>query len=74
MTIVSGDGTLADALSTSLYIMGYDGAVEYWKAHSEAFDMVLVTDQGGLYVTEGLRDRFRSETDPVILNRDLSCF
>lgn len=74
VTIVSGDGTLADALSTSLYIMGYDGAVEYWKAHSEAFDMVLVTDQGGLYVTEGLRDRFRSETDPVILNRDLSCF
>lgn len=69
VTIVSGDGTLADALSTSLYIMGYDGAVEYWKAHSEEFDMVLITDQDRLCVTEGLQDSFRSETDHVILSR-----
>ena len=54
VTVVSGDGTLADALSTSLYIMGYEGAVEYWRAHREAFDMVLVTEKGETRVTEGI--------------------
>ena len=54
VTVVSGDGTLADALSTSLYIMGYEGAVEYWRAHREAFDMVLVTEKGEIRVTEGI--------------------
>lgn len=54
VTIVSGDGTLADALSTSLYIMGYEAAVDYWRARKEDFDMVLVTEKGEIRVTEGI--------------------
>lgn len=68
VTVVSADGTLADALSTSLYLMGYEDAEEYWRAHREEFDMVLITDQGEICVTEGLRDRFRSETDYTVLS------
>lgn len=68
VTVVSEDGTLADALSTSLYLMGYDAAVEYWKARRAEFDMVLITDQGEICVTEGIRDGFRSERDYRILD------
>lgn len=68
VTVVSADGTLADALSTSLYLMGYEDAEEYWRVHREEFDMVLITDQGEICVTEGLRDRFRSETDYTVLS------
>ena len=70
VTIVSADGTLADAMSTSLYIMGYEDAVEYWRTHCEEFDMVLITDRGEICVTEGLQGRFRSETDYMILSSE----
>lgn len=59
-TVISEDGTLADALSTSLYIMGKEEACAYWQAHREDFDMVLITEDQ-IYVTEGIKDSFRSE-------------
>lgn len=67
VTVVSADGTLADALSTSLYLMGREEAVKYWKGHREAFDMVLITDQGELLVTEGISGGFRSEKDYTVV-------
>lgn len=70
VTIVSADGMLADALSTSLYIMGRDDAVKYWEANRENFDMVLITEQGEIAVTEGISDRFWSEEDYTILRRE----
>lgn len=54
VTIVSADGTLADGLSTSLFVMGKDKATNYWKAHSDEFDMILLTDDEKLYVSEGI--------------------
>lgn len=61
VTIVSSDGTLADGLSTALYVMGRDEAISFWKKHSEMFDCILYTEDGELYVTEGLADRFSSD-------------
>ena len=61
VTIVSKDGTLADGLSTSLFVMGKDKAIEYWKAQAEKFDVVLVTKDQEIYVTEGLKKEFHSE-------------
>lgn len=61
VTIVSGDGTLADALSTSLYIMGKDDALEYWRAHADEFDCILMDDAGQLYVTAPIADKFSSD-------------
>ncbi len=61
VTIVSDDGMLADALSTTLFIMGPDEAMAYWRAHSDLFDAVLVTDEGEIFVTEGIRDAFTSD-------------
>lgn len=58
VTIVSGDGTLADGLSTSLFIMGKEQAVAFWQAHREDFDAILVTADGTVTITEGLEDCF----------------
>ncbi|MBQ8925256.1 MAG: FAD:protein FMN transferase [Clostridia bacterium] len=63
VTIVSEDGTLADGLSTSLFIMGKDKAIEYWKAHSKDFDFVLCEDDGTLVVSKGLKDKFTPQDE-----------
>ncbi len=67
-TIVSSDGTLADGLSTSLYIMGLDKAVSFWREHSESFDFILVDDKGGIYVTEGLKDSFSCDGTVTVIS------
>lgn len=56
-TIISHDGTLADGLSTSLFIMGVDDAVAYWRGHSDEFDAILMDKSGKVYVTAGIADR-----------------
>lgn len=69
VTIVSADGTLADGLSTSLFIMGKEKAAEFWRAHSDEFDAVLESDDGTLYVTEGLKDSFTTDLDMEIITK-----
>lgn len=56
-TIISHDGTLSDGLSTSLFIMGLDDAEDYWRAHSDEFDAILMDENGTVYVTAGIADR-----------------
>lgn len=70
VTIVSADGTLADALSTSLFIMGKDKALAYWRAHADEFDVVLIEDNGTITVSEGLKDTFSSEQAYEIAERE----
>lgn len=69
VTIVSEDGTLADGLSTALFVMGKKEALEYWKKHSEEFDAILVTKDGEITVTQGLADSFSSERNYDITER-----
>ena len=56
VTAVSADGTLADALSTACFVMGADKALDLWRDQGEAqdFDLVLVGDDGHVFITEGL--------------------
>ncbi|MBE5959537.1 MAG: FAD:protein FMN transferase [Lachnospiraceae bacterium] len=63
VTIVGEDGTMADGLSTALFVMGKNDAVDYWKkyAKKESFDMILVEDNGKITITEGLEKIFTSE-------------
>lgn len=61
VTIVSEDGTLADAMSTAVYLMGNEKARDYWRTHGENFEMILITDQEKIYVTEGISEDFRSD-------------
>ena len=61
VTIISDDGTLADGLSTSLFIMGKEKAEKFWKKYNDKFDVILLTDDEQLYVSEGIADDFQSD-------------
>ena len=68
VTIVSSDGTLADALSTACFVMGADKAAEYWRNSGYEFDMIILTADGKLSVTDGLSDSFESDREYDIIN------
>ncbi len=62
VTIVCQSGLVADGLSTALFVMGLDDALDYWKT-SGGFDAVLVTDDGRVYITQGLEDSVSMSVD-----------
>lgn len=62
VTVVGEQGVRCDALSTALFVMGKDRAVAFWKQQGD-FDMILITEDGELILTEGLRDCFESGAD-----------
>ncbi|MBO5460703.1 MAG: FAD:protein FMN transferase, partial [Ruminococcus sp.] len=70
VTIVSKDGTLADGLSTSLYVMGLEKAEQYWQEHSEEFDAILLTEGNELYVTEGITEDFSSDQEFHVIMKE----
>ena len=57
VTIVSDNGTFADAASTALFVMGLDQATKYYQSHKD-FDFIILTDDNNLYITEGIFDDF----------------
>jgi len=57
VTIVCPDGTMADALSTALFVLGEKGALDYYKTYG-GFDLVLVTSDNRVVVTAGLAKSF----------------
>jgi thiamine biosynthesis lipoprotein len=58
VTIISKDSALADAYSTALYVMGLDGALAFQAQHADEFDAVLVTQEGEVICTPGMKTRF----------------
>ena len=63
VTVVSKNGTLADALSTGLFVLGRERALEIWRDNRELFDLVLIEDDGEITITAGLVKKFNSEYD-----------
>ena len=57
VTVIGSEGRLCDALSTALFVMGPEKAEEYWREHG-GFDMLLVTDENEIILTEGIADNF----------------
>lgn len=53
VTIISKSSTTADALSTAFFVMGKDGAINYWEK-DKTFDMVLIERSGKIYYTDGI--------------------
>lgn len=66
VTIVSNSGILADGLSTALFVMGPEQALQYWQQHRQSFDAILITDDRQIIVTAGLQDCFQSDNDYYI--------
>ena len=57
VTVVCESGMWADALSTALFLIGKDAALEYYKTYG-GFEAVIVTDDGEITVTDGLKNAF----------------
>ena len=53
VTIITRDGVLGEALSTALFVMGLDGASEFWR-ETGGFEAVFITDSGEAHITAGL--------------------
>ncbi len=77
VAVISRDGTLADALSTALFVMGKEKALGFYESGVYSFEAVIVTDDGKVTVTDGLSDVFTFDngahgTDgtPLILESD----
>lgn len=60
-TVVSSNATLADALSTAIFVYGEEGAEEYWRESDEEFQYIMLTKDNRLIVTEGLVNCFESD-------------
>jgi len=56
-----GNGTMCDALSTALFVMGEEQAVTFWRESGYDFEMILVTEDGRVVISRGLEDSFAVE-------------
>ena len=69
VTVIGEDGLLCDALSTALFVMGLERAEEYRRTNG-GFEMILVSSEGRIFLTEGIADRFEnvSEMPAEVIN------
>lgn len=57
VTVVGDSGVRCDGLSTALFVMGKEKACDFWREAGD-FEMILITEEGELYFTEGLQECF----------------
>ena len=62
VTIIAESGLYADALSTTMFVMGLEDAAAYWR-HNSDFEMIIFTENQDLYYTEGLQDKLNLLAD-----------
>jgi len=67
VTVIGNEGKLCDALSTALFVMGKEAAIEYWKQHG-GFEMLLMTEDQEILITEGLDGVFSLREDYASLS------
>lgn len=57
VTIICEDGTLADCLSTAMFVLGEDAALNYWR-NNGGFEMIMITTDNQVICTNGLIEVF----------------
>lgn len=65
VTIVADNALLADGLSTALFVMGTERALDFWRESSD-FETILIAEDGTVYVTEGLAEQVECEVFQVV--------
>ena len=61
VTVIHNDGVLCDAMSTALFVMGEERAIELWRKLN-SFEFLIVTEDGRLLVSEGNEGRFTKDS------------
>lgn len=58
VAVISPDGLVSDSLSTALFIMGKDKALEFYKTSDYDFEAIIFTKDKNVYVTDGISSSF----------------
>ena len=67
VTIICEDGTMADALSTAMFILGESKALNYWRTYG-GFEMILINKDKQITCTKGLIEKFTLINDGYTLS------
>ena len=70
VTIICAEGITADALSTACFIMGLEKSSELWKSGLLKFDMILMTSDKTVFITEDIASDFTSDYNTVVIKKD----
>jgi thiamine biosynthesis lipoprotein len=60
VTVVCDSAERADILSTALFVMGEEKALEFWKRDGN-FEMILIREDKTIVITEPLRAQFTEQ-------------
>ncbi len=64
VTIIGKQGIKCDALSTALFVLGKDKAIEYWREHRD-FEMILQTKSNEIYLTKKIHEHFKLDDNHI---------
>lgn len=56
-TAISKNGGYSDALSTALFVMGFEKARDFWKKYQD-FDFIIVTNDKKVHISSGIEKNF----------------
>lgn len=74
VTVLAKSAAVADCLSTALFVLGPEGAIDWWRAHSEIrsefeFLLFIASEEGDrVTATPGLRHRLRRPASGLALH------
>ncbi len=64
--VYSDDGALSDALSTALFVMGLEQALEFYEKNIFDYDAIIITKERYIYVSDGIEDVFTLTSDEYV--------